>query len=64
MLAGTALMLPAFFSLAILVVHILCILVKAADEEAYLRKAHGPEYEEYLLRTRKFFPKLRAWRAL
>jgi protein-S-isoprenylcysteine O-methyltransferase Ste14 len=64
MLAGTALLLPAPLSFAILVIHFFCVLVKAADEEAHLRKALGPEYEEYLLRTRKFFPKLRSWRAL
>jgi protein-S-isoprenylcysteine O-methyltransferase Ste14 len=31
----------------------------ARDEEAYLTEVHGSEYEEYLLRTGRFFPGFR-----
>lgn len=58
MLAGAALLLPTPVSLAVLLIHILCCAVKAADEEAYLRAAHGDAYRDYLSRTGRFFPKL------
>ena len=60
MLAGTALLLPTPISLLVLVIHILCILAKAADEESYLGTVHGEEYGNYLSRTGRFFPKLRS----
>jgi len=59
MLAGAALLLPTPVSLAILVIHIVCCLTKAADEEAHLSTVLGEEYRDYLSRTGRFFPKLR-----
>jgi len=57
MLAGAALLLPTALSLLVLIVHYVCILAKASDEEAYLLTTHGNEYRGYLSRTGRFFPK-------
>jgi len=58
MLAGVVLLLPTVMSALILLVHLVCVLIKAHDEEAYLRTVHGQEYAEYLSRTGKLLPKL------
>jgi protein-S-isoprenylcysteine O-methyltransferase Ste14 len=58
MLAGALLLIPTVLSLAILVFHFICVLVKAADEEAYLLTVHGESYKEYMSRTGRLFPKL------
>lgn len=58
MLAGAALVLPTILSLAILVFHVVCVLIKAADEEAYLLLVHGESYRDYLSDTGRLFPKL------
>jgi protein-S-isoprenylcysteine O-methyltransferase Ste14 len=60
MLTGAGLLLPTPVSLAILVIHTVCCVAKAADEEAYLRTVLGEEYRDYLSRTGRFFPKLRS----
>jgi protein-S-isoprenylcysteine O-methyltransferase Ste14 len=60
MLAGTALLLPTPISLLVLVVHLVCLVVKAADEEEYLRSVHGDEYGNYVLRTGRFLPRLQS----
>ena len=60
MLAGTALLLPTLISLLVLVVHVVCLVVKAADEEAYLRSVHGEEYGNYVSRTGRFLPRLQS----
>jgi protein-S-isoprenylcysteine O-methyltransferase Ste14 len=57
MLAGLALLLPTLLSLLAMGLHLLCVLVKTADEEAFLRTVHGPAYEDYQRRTGKLFPK-------
>jgi protein-S-isoprenylcysteine O-methyltransferase Ste14 len=62
MLAGVALLLPAPIWLAIIVIHFLCIVAKAADEERHLLSAHGKNYGDYVSRTGRFFPKLRPTR--
>jgi protein-S-isoprenylcysteine O-methyltransferase Ste14 len=59
MLAGTAFLLPTLLSFSALALHVICVMLKAADEEAYLRSIHGAEWVEYLARTGRFFPKLR-----
>jgi protein-S-isoprenylcysteine O-methyltransferase Ste14 len=58
MLAGAAMLLPTALSLITLVVHYVCVLAKASDEESYLLTTHGGEYRDYLSRTGRFFPKL------
>jgi protein-S-isoprenylcysteine O-methyltransferase Ste14 len=51
MLAGTALLLPTPISLAVLTVHLLCVMAKASDEESYLETVHGQHYRDYAART-------------
>ena len=60
MLAATALLLPTTVSFVVLIIHFCCIVTKAADEESYLRKVHGADYVDYLSRSGRFFPRLRA----
>jgi len=58
MLAGAALLLPTILSVAILVLHYVCALIKAVDEENYLKTVHGQTYLDYMARTGRLFPKL------
>jgi protein-S-isoprenylcysteine O-methyltransferase Ste14 len=58
MLAGALLLLPTVLSAAILLLHVVCVYIKATDEEAYLLGLHGPNYENYLKRTGRLLPKL------
>jgi protein-S-isoprenylcysteine O-methyltransferase Ste14 len=58
MLAGVVLLLPTLCSMLILAIHLVCVLIKACDEESYLRDVHGQEYEDYLARTGRLLPKL------
>ena len=58
MLAGAAFLLPTPVSFGILVVHYVCVLIKAGDEELYLTAAHGEDYRDYLARTGGLFPRL------
>ncbi len=58
MLAGAALLLPTVCSLLLLGLHLVCVWIKAADEEAYLLTVHGDAYREHIARTGRLFPKL------
>ena len=58
MLAGGILLLPTLCSLAILLIHLVCVFAKARDEETYLLTVHGDAYRGYLSRTGRLFPKL------
>lgn len=58
MLAGAALLLPTVLSFAILVLHYICALIKAVDEENYLKTVHGQTYVDYMARTGRMVPKL------
>lgn len=58
MLAGAALLLPTPFSLLILGVHLLCVIIKAIDEEHYLLSVHGAVYQEYVSGTGRLLPRL------
>lgn len=58
MLAGAALLLPTTFSFAILGLHLICALIKAVDEENYLKTVHGQAYVDYMARTGRLLPKL------
>ena len=58
MLAGAALLLPTVCSVVLLVFHLVCVWLKAADEEAYLLTVHGEKYREHMKRTGRIFPKL------
>ena len=59
MLAAVVLLLPTPVSFMVLIIHVCCILTKAADEEGYLRTVHGTEYADYVSRSGRFFPRLR-----
>jgi len=58
MLAGALCLLPTACSLLLLAFHLVCVWVKAADEEAYLVATHGDSYCAHLARTGRLFPKL------
>jgi len=58
MLAGAAALLPSWLPILIIVVHLVCVLFKAMDEEAYLSQLHGDEYRDYLNRTGRLLPPL------
>jgi protein-S-isoprenylcysteine O-methyltransferase Ste14 len=58
MLTGVALLLPTAVSLVALILHSVCVLIKAIDEEVYLRGVHGQQYDDYLSRTGRLFPRM------
>jgi protein-S-isoprenylcysteine O-methyltransferase Ste14 len=58
MLAGAALLLPNLLSVGIVLLHLGCVRIKAADEESYLLTVHGAAYRDYLARTGSLFPRL------
>lgn len=58
MLVGVAILLPAPLALIIVLIHLACVWVKTADEEAHLLKEHGQDYVEYRDRTGRLLPKL------
>ncbi len=58
MLAGAALLLPTVCSLVLLAFHLICVWLKAADEEAYLLTVHGEKYRQHIARTGRLLPKL------
>jgi protein-S-isoprenylcysteine O-methyltransferase Ste14 len=60
MLIGAFWLLPAGFSLALVFAHLICLRIKAADEEAYLLATLGDEYRQYLSRTGRLFPRVLA----
>ena len=57
-LLGVLLLLPTALSLLILLIHFVCVSVKALDEESYLLRIHGERYLNYLSRTGRLFPRL------
>ena len=57
MLAGGVLLLPTILSCVILLLHLVCVLIKAVDEETYLLSVHGDAYGDYMARTGRLFPK-------
>ncbi len=62
MLAGALCLLPTVCSLVLLAFHLLCVWLKAADEETYLLATHGEKYREHIARTGRLLPKLVAAR--
>jgi protein-S-isoprenylcysteine O-methyltransferase Ste14 len=57
MVAAVALLLPSPLSWTILALHLVCVRIKAADEEAYLRARLGRDYAAYCDRTGRWFPR-------
>lgn len=58
MLIGAFWLLPAGFSLVLIFAHLICVLFKAADEEAFLLTTLGEEYRQYFARTGRLFPRI------
>jgi protein-S-isoprenylcysteine O-methyltransferase Ste14 len=58
MLAGAALLLPTWLSFGVLAVHLVCALIKAMDEGAYLTTVHGATYTAYMARTGRLVPRI------
>lgn len=58
MLIGAFWLLPAGFSLALVLAHLICVRIKAADEEAYLLTTLGDEYRHYLASTGRLVPRV------
>jgi len=58
MLVGALLLLPTPLSVFILLLHLGCALIKAADEEAYLLGVHGDHYRAYMEQTGGMVPRL------
>ena len=58
MLAGGVLLLPTILSCVILLVHLVCVLIKAVDEETYLLSVHDDAYRDFMAKTGRLFPKL------
>jgi protein-S-isoprenylcysteine O-methyltransferase Ste14 len=57
MALGMLLAIPAAVSLLVFITQLVCILIKAADEEAYLLRTHGAPYRDYCSRTGWLLPK-------
>ena len=57
MLLGVIFLLPTAFSITLLAVHLMCVILKSLDEEAYLLGVHGSEYRDYLSKTGRFLPR-------
>ena len=58
MLVGVAILLPAPLAVIIVLIHLACVWIKTADEEAHLVKEHGQAYVEYRSRTGRLLPKI------
>jgi protein-S-isoprenylcysteine O-methyltransferase Ste14 len=56
MVAAVAVLLPSILSGVILVIHILCVVAKAADEEVHLRRLLGQSYTNYVAHTGGWIP--------
>lgn len=56
MMVATAVVLPSVPMLAVAVVHIVLMNIKARSEEAHLARLHGEAYARYVERTGRFFP--------
>jgi protein-S-isoprenylcysteine O-methyltransferase Ste14 len=56
----TAIVAPTAPMIVAAVVHVVLVALKSANEERFLLATHGPAYAEYLKRTGRFLPRLRA----
>lgn len=59
MVAAIPFLLPSVLACLILIIHIVCVRIKAADEEAHLRTLLSEPYQAYCARTGAFLPRLR-----
>ena len=58
MLLGVLLLLPTAVSLGLMLLHLVCVGFKVADEEAHLMSVHGSIYRDYVARTGRLLPRL------
>jgi protein-S-isoprenylcysteine O-methyltransferase Ste14 len=58
MVAAILLLLPSLWACLILVIHIICVRIKAGDEEAHLRRLLGTSYQAYCACTGAWLPRL------
>lgn len=58
MLAGALLLLPTWISLAVLLLHSVCVAIKSADEEKHLLGVHGDSYREFQATTGRLAPRI------
>ena len=56
MMIATALVLPTTAMIAVAIVHVVLMNIKARREEAHLVRLHGDAYARYVERTGRFFP--------
>ena len=59
LLAGVFFLLPTPLAALVFCLHLVCVAIKAADEEAYLASIHGAGYADFVRRTGRFLPRLR-----
>lgn len=58
MLLGGVFLLPTICSVALVVLHLILLFIKAKDEETYLLGVHGDAYQQLMNRTGRILPKL------
>ena len=58
MVAAIAVLLPTVLSCVILILHLLCVGIKAADEESHLRVLLGQSYDAYCASAGAWIPRL------
>jgi protein-S-isoprenylcysteine O-methyltransferase Ste14 len=57
MLLGAVLLLPTLCSAVLVALHLVLVLIKAKDEEAYLLTVHGDAYRDFMAKTGRLLPK-------
>jgi len=57
MVAAIPVLLPSFPALLVLIVHLVCVVIKARDEETYLRTVLGEPYQLYCGSSGRWLPK-------
>ena len=62
LMVATALVLPSLPMVAVAVLHVIVMNVKARNEEAHLARLHGDAYRRYVERTGRFVPRRAAAR--
>jgi protein-S-isoprenylcysteine O-methyltransferase Ste14 len=57
MVAAIPVLLPSFPALLVLIVHLVCVVIKATDEETFLRSVLGEPYQLYCGSSGRWLPK-------
>jgi protein-S-isoprenylcysteine O-methyltransferase Ste14 len=56
MLAAVVILLPAGLPVVLWVLHVICVVIKARDEETHLLESHREEYRSYMAQTGMLLP--------